>query len=69
MKREPRVLIVEAPDTEAVVDFLGGHGANVTLCVQNGRLSVTVRMPHGEDASTWDEHEASWPFPPQSDRG
>lgn len=57
----PRVLIVEAPEASAVVDFLS-EGVTVTMTVVNGVLRVVARDSHGENASTWDEHEVEWPL-------
>ena len=59
---KPRYLSVEAPDIEATVDFLSLN-VSVGLRVVNGVLEVRARMSHGEDESTWDEHEAAWPLP------
>ena len=57
-----RYLSIEAPDSKATVDFLS-HGVAVEIDVADGKVRVVVKMSHGEDASTWDEHEAEWPLP------
>lgn len=61
MKKE-RYLTIESPEDSATVDFLHA-GAIVELRIENGTLRVVAKMPHGEDASTWDEHEIEWQLP------
>lgn len=65
MKKNPRTLIVEAPDAAATVDFLT-DGCSVELEIKDGKLRVCAKMPYGEDASSWDEHEVEWDFPEES---
>lgn len=49
-------LTVEAPSSEAVVDFLS-EGVSVAIEIDAGQLTINVKVSHGESASTWDEHE------------
>lgn len=54
-------ITIEQPATAATVDFLS-EGLSVVLTVENGRLRVVARVSHGEESSTWDEHEIEWPI-------
>ena len=67
MKKNERVLIVEHPDTEAVVDFLGDDGFSVHVKREPDRLGddhifITVKVPHGPDAYSWELHEFTVPL-------
>lgn len=57
-----RVMIVERPDAAAAVDFLS-EGAYVEMSIEGGKLRIVAKLFHGEDASTWDEHEVEWGLP------
>lgn len=63
-----RYLAVERPDQSATVDFLSDD-ISVTLTVEDGVLRVSAKMLHGENASTWDEHEVEWPVPEPTEGG
>ena len=60
--REKPGLLVEQPDTDALIDFLH-EGVLVRLTVKDGKLRVHAAMSHGPQASTWDDHEVEWPLP------
>ena len=51
-----RNLIVEQPDTRAVVDFID-RATCVELTVVGGTLQIRVKVMHSEVASTWDQHD------------
>lgn len=57
-----RYLPIENPDNKGTVDFLS-EGVSVTVTIRDGALHVAARMSHGEEASTWDEHEITWHLP------
>lgn len=61
-----RVLTIEQPDNRAVVDFLSEPGRNdvtVEIAIERGKVRVVAKCMHGEEASTWDEHEVEWDLP------
>lgn len=62
MKHNDRYMTVEAPDTKATVDFLTA-GVAVEIEVADGKIRVAVKANHGEESSTWDEHEMEWDLP------
>lgn len=51
-----RNLIVEQPDTRAVVDFID-RATCVELAVVGNALQIRIKVMHGEGASTWDQHD------------
>ncbi len=52
-----RILIVEDPDSTAVVDFLS-RGVHLRISINDeGVLTVSVQASHGETTSTFDTHE------------
>ncbi len=61
-KRNERVLTIEHPNTTGIVDFLSEH-VSVEVTIENGEVCVVAKCMHGEEASSWDLHEASWPLP------
>lgn len=61
MKREDRILIMEAPDTVALIDFI--DRAEVRVTIEGGTLRIVVKATHGPGASSWDEHEFEAPLP------
>lgn len=62
MPKNERYLPVERPDTKGIIDFLS-DGVSVEAEVVDGKIRVTVKASHGEDASSWDLHEAEWDLP------
>ncbi len=59
---KPRILIVEAPETLAIVDFLS-EGVSVTLSLKDGKLEISSRHSHGEESSSFDRDYHEWIFP------
>jgi hypothetical protein len=55
MSRE-RTLIMEEPDSKAVVDFID-RNVCATLTLDGSVLRIKVKVWHGEDSSTWNEHD------------
>lgn len=60
MSRE-RYLIIENPGRRAIVDFLH-EGCSVELSVGESKLEIVVKISHGEEASSWDEHRFEVPL-------
>lgn len=61
MKSDPYYMYVEEPTTKVVVDL--GDRASITIEIVNGKVEVSAKMSHGENASSWDEHEVVWTLP------
>lgn len=60
MPARVRTLIIEAPDTEAHVDFI--DSAIVEVKREGKSLSIVVKVFSAEDSYTWDLHEFSVPL-------
>lgn len=60
MKTRVRTLIVEAPDTQAHVDFI--DSAIVEIKREGNNLSIVVKVFSAEDPYTWDQHGFSIPL-------
>ena len=73
MKREPRVLTMEAPDNSATVEFLNSNGKRkserrgcvVRLTVENGSLFVQVM---GADDRATILADEKYPLPKEDNR-
>lgn len=66
MSRAYRQVIIEAPDTSVVVDFLDQPACSVTLTREkrNGRWCVVVNMRQNQgDGYQWTEQEHAFPCP------
>ena len=66
MSARERYVCVEAPDTAAVVDFLGKPACSVRLAKEkiNGRWHVVVTMTQNQgDGYQWTEQEHTFPCP------
>jgi hypothetical protein len=59
MPARVRTLVIEAPDTEAHVDFI--DSAIVEVKREGKTLSIVVKV-FSEDSYTWDQHEFSVPL-------
>ena len=66
-KPTDRVLIIERPDVRGTIDFLSDR-VSVTATIEDGKIRVVVKADHGEDASTWDEHDVEFDLPEQGPR-
>jgi hypothetical protein len=54
--KKRRYLVVEAPDTEACVDFLS-EGVCVKITIHNRKLIATFQAFRAEGDSTWEEQD------------
>ena len=56
MSKNERYLVLEAPDTVAVVDFLSVN-LTVRLTVEDGELRIVTQESMGEGSSQWHESD------------
>lgn len=56
-----KYLSVEDHASEVLVEFLSRH-VSVTLTIEQDGIRITARVSHGEDSSSWDNHEFFVPF-------
>lgn len=58
MKREPRILVLEEPDTHAIVDILDVCMVDIQVVTnRTGDKQLVINVKHGGDAYVWNESD------------
>lgn len=55
-------LQIEAPNTRGTIDFLGPD-VSILAEIDGNKLTINVKASHGEDSSSWDQHEFTITLP------
>ncbi len=60
--QKERCLVIEAPDSKAVIDLLSAN-ASITITVENGCINIEAHLFTDEDSYYWQTKSVSWELP------
>ena len=64
--KDTQYLVVEDPDSGAIVDFLAA-GVTVSIAITDTAVEIYARASHGKGSSTWDDADFSLELPSTED--